>query len=428
MRIYASPNNEIQSKLVFRPNKNATDLSNLVSSIFEDVKMRGDEAVDAYCMKYDGFPFEIIDLDESIVSLCDQRVETNIKQAIDVAYRNIYKFHNQTAKGYDLVETMSGVQCWYEIRAIENVGLYIPGGSAPLFSTLLMLGIPALIAGCREIVVVTPKNRDGEVDPLVLYTAYKLGLKRVYAVGGIQAIAAMSFGTNKIPRVSKILGPGNSYVMAAKMYAQSLGVAIDMPAGPSEVLVIADGNADPSFVAADLISQAEHGADSQVVLLTNSDDIIDNVLQQISSQLKHLERADIAKSALDNSFAIKFDTIEDCIVFSNNYAPEHLILNFEHAEQYVNKIINAGSVFIGPYSCESFGDYASGTNHTLPTNSYSKAYSGVSVDSFNKKISFQKVNAQGLVNLGHHVEHLAAAEGLDGHKNAVSIRLKTLNL
>ncbi|HXB13674.1 MAG TPA: histidinol dehydrogenase, partial [Bacteroidia bacterium] len=362
-------------------------------------------------------------VDESTISKAAKSISPSLKKAIDTAYKNIYKFHSvQLNNKVDKVETMPGVLCWRKALPIEKVGLYIPGGSAPLFSTVLMLGIPAKIAGCKEMVLCSPPT----IHPAILYTAAKCGVKNIYSIGGAQAIAAMAYGTKSIPKANKIFGPGNSFVTIAKQLISSQGVAIDMPAGPSEVLVIADDSANAGFVASDLLSQAEHGPDSQVILLSTSKDLITKVNKEIGIQLEALPRKDITERALKNSRAILLKNLNEAISFSNMYAPEHLILCCENADELAGKVTNAGSVFIGNYSPESAGDYASGTNHTLPTNGYAKAYSGVSVDSFIKKITFQKISAKGLLNLGSTIETMAEAEQLHAHKNAVTVRLNQI--
>lgn len=347
-----------------------------------------------------------------------------MKAAIQLAKDNISKFHEAQKQPVQKIETTKGVICWRENRAIETVGIYIPGGSAPLFSTVLMLGVPAILAGCKEIILCTPPNSEGKINPAILYTASLLGITKIYCVGGIQAIAAMTFGTEIIAPVNKIFGPGNQYVTAAKQMAQNFGIAIDMPAGPSEVLVIAAESCNPIFVAADLLSQAEHGADSQVILLSNNEKVIDDTLVEISKQLEVLPRKGIAAKAIENSKAILLNNIDECIELSNLYAPEHLIIAVENATNIVSQITNAGSIFLGNYSCESIGDYASGTNHTLPTNGYARNYSGVSLDSFVKKITIQDVSEEGIQNIGPSVELMAEAEGLWAHKNAVTVRLE----
>ena len=349
-----------------------------------------------------------------------------LKNAIQLAKDNIEKFHSAQVEKPTIVETTQGVFCWRESRAIEKVGIYIPGGSAPLFSTVLMLAVPAKIAGCKEIILCSPPDANGKINAAILYTAALVGISKVFCVGGIQAVAAMTFGTETIPSVFKIFGPGNQYVTAAKQYAQNFGVAIDMPAGPSEVLVIADATAEPAFVAADLLSQAEHGADSQVILLATDEQVLTNTLFALDKQLDGLPRKDLAAKALQNSKAILLKDVNECILFSNQYAPEHLIMAVKNGKDLLEKITNAGSIFLGNYSCESVGDYASGTNHTLPTNGYARNYSGVSLDSFVKKITVQQVTKEGIKNIGPSVELMAAAEGLQAHKNAVTLRLQSL--
>lgn len=403
------------------------DLENKVKDIIEQVKLGGDLAVKKWTMLFDNASDVNLKVSAEEIEEAETLVSEELKKAIAVAADNIRTFHETQKIEEAVVETMPGVKCWRNNAAIEKVGLYIPGGSAPLFSTVLMLGIPALIAGCKRIVVCTPPDRDGNINPAVLYTAYLLGIKDIYKVGGAQAIAAMAYGTDTIPKVDKIFGPGNQYVTKAKELIQKNGVAIDLPAGPSEVLVIADANADADFVASDLLSQAEHGPDSQVVLLTTCNELLEQVKIALKDQLSILPRSVVAEKALANSFALVFENLRDCIEFSNVYSPEHLILAVDKAEDYAAQIRNAGSVFLGKYSCESVGDYASGTNHTLPTNGYARSYSGVSLDSFVKKITFQNISREGLKNIGNTVEVMAEAEQLWAHKNAVSIRLKKLS-
>jgi histidinol dehydrogenase len=354
------------------------------------------------------------------------QVPDKIKTAIDIAKINIEKYHSAQLLKEVKIETSKGVKCWRRSVAIEKVGLYIPGGSAPLFSTVLMLGIPAQIAGCNEILICTPANKEGKINPLILYTANLLGIDKIFKIGGAQAIAAMAFGTESVPEVNKIFGPGNQYVTKAKELVQQEGIAIDMPAGPSEVLIIADEFANPQFVSADLLSQAEHGADSQVIMLTTNKTLAEKVQKEMEKQLQTLPRKEIILKALKNSRLIILPNLDDCIDFSNVYAPEHLIINTSEYMDLANKVINAGSVFLGNYSCESAGDYATGTNHTLPTNGYAKSYSGVSTESFMKKISFQELSKEGILNIGPAIEVMAEAELLNGHKNAVSIRLKNI--
>jgi histidinol dehydrogenase len=427
MITYKNPTKKEWSKLTTRPLIQQEKLNEAVQSIMQDVKLNGDKAIFKYTSMFDG-----VELDKLIVSAKEvndavKLIPIELKNAIEIAKENIEVFHNSQKLIEQVIETSPGVNCWRKSVAIEKVGLYIPGGSAPLFSTILMLGIPAQIAGCKEIVLCTPTNKEGNVNPAILYTAKLVGINTIYKVGGAQAIAALTFGTESILKVDKIFGPGNQYVTKAKEMAQQYGVAIDMPAGPSEVLVIADATSNPAFVAADLLSQAEHGADSQVILVSNNETMINASLLEIEKQLADLPRNELAKKALKNSKTILFSSIEECVSFSNEYAPEHLIFATENAESYLDEIINAGSVFIGNYSCESAGDYASGTNHTLPTNGYAKNYSGVSLDSFVKKITFQKLSKAGIKGIGNAIELMAEAEGLFAHKNAVTLRLKEIN-
>jgi histidinol dehydrogenase len=421
-----NPDSAQWEALCLRPALPRLDVTALVKDIFADIKNDGDTALKKYTQLFDGAHLENIKVSDAQIEAAAALVPDDLKAAIRLAKANIEKFHAAQLESKQVIETMTGVACWRESRPIERVGIYIPGGSAPLFSTVLMLGVPATIAGCKEIVLCSPPDKDGVINPAILYTARLVGVTTVYAVGGIQAIGALAVGTQSIKKVNKIFGPGNQYVTAAKQEAQNCGVAIDMPAGPSEVLVIADATCNPAFVAADLLSQAEHGADSQVILLTDNEFVADEVLQEIVVQVQQLPRKDIISKCLQNSKAIVLKDIAACIDFSNLYAPEHLIIATDNAEGYADGVTSAGSVFIGNYSCESAGDYASGTNHTLPTNGYARSYSGVSADSFVKKITFQKITAEGLQNLGSAIATMAAAEQLDAHKNAVTIRLKSL--
>jgi histidinol dehydrogenase len=415
------------SAVMQRPVIESEKLRDLVSSILETVKSSKDDALKKYALQFDSVALDNLEVSATEVENAISSVSRELKEAIMVAKANIEKFHNSQRITEPVIETTRGVKCWRKNVAIEKVGLYIPGGSAPLFSTILMLGIPAQIAGCKEIVLCTPCNDRGEINPAILYTADLMGIKKIFKVGGAQAIAAMAYGTETIPRVYKIFGPGNQYVTKAKELIQQDGVAIDIPAGPSEVLVIADKSGKPEFIAADLLSQAEHGADSQVILLGDNESIIEKTIEAIASQLEILPRAEIAGQALKNSKAILMNNIEDCIRFSNEYAPEHLIIASENATRYADKIVNAGSVFLGNYSCESAGDYASGTNHILPTNGHAKSSSGVSMDSFVKKITFQEISKEGIESLGNAIETMAEAEELLAHKNAVSIRIKQIS-
>jgi histidinol dehydrogenase len=426
MKTYINPNAEQWNELAKRKTVATADLNETVKAVFNDIQKNGSKAVKKYTSYFDGVTMENFAVTASEIENAIASIPTELKNAIQVAADNISKFHSSQKEIPTKIETTSGVFCWRESRAIDTIGIYIPGGTAPLFSTVLMLAIPAKLAGCKNIILCSPPDKNGNINPAILYAAQLTGVTQMYKVGGIQAIAAMTFGTDEIPKVSKIFGPGNQYVTAAKQYAQQLGLAIDMPAGPSELLVIADETCDPEFVASDLLSQAEHGGDSQVILVTNSEEIVSKVTLAIENQKAILPRQATVEKALENSRALIFEDIQTAIEFSNFYAPEHLILAIENAEDKTEFIENAGSIFIGNYSCESAGDYASGTNHTLPTNGYAKNYSGVSLDSFVKKITIQKLTPQGMQNLGPTIEIMAAAEQLDAHKNAVSIRLKKL--
>ena len=424
MMLYKYPREADWAELIKRQSINPKELEKTIKSIFDQVSEEGDVALIRLTKEFD--TKNISSVVQRTDSVDINKLDRDVLKAIDVAYKNIYSFHSKQKERKEKVETTSGVYCWRESRAIEKVGLYIPGGSAPLFSSLLMLAIPAKIAGCKEVVVCTPPKADGNIHELVLYTAQKLGISNVYKVGGAQAIAAMALGTESIPSVSKIFGPGNQYVTAAKVACAQYGIQIDMPAGPSEVLVIADENADPKFVAADMLSQAEHGPDSQTILLSDSLELLRKVEKEVSEQIEELPRKLIARKALENSRMILLETLQDCMDFSNAYAPEHLIINTANYRELSKSVINAGSVFLGPYSCESAGDYASGTNHTLPTNGFARSYSGVSLDSFIKKITFQEISREGIKALGPSVEVLAEAEELLAHKEAVTVRVKSL--
>lgn len=426
MKKIINPNRKDWLKLTQRPTVEKVELNTLVNQVFTDVKKDGDKALKKYSLLFDKVDLRSLVVSEKIISDASKKIPKELKAAIQLAKSNIEKFHAAQIETSGVIETTKGVNCWRESRAIEKVGIYIPGGSAPLFSTVLMLGIPAKLAGCKEIVLCTPPDKKGEINPAILYTANLVGITSVYSIGGIQAIAAMAFGTKTVPKADKIFGPGNQYVTAAKQAAQHSGIAIDMPAGPSEVLIIADKSCNPSFVAADLLSQAEHGADSQVILLSDDEKVLDKISVELKKQLKALPRKEVAEKALKNSKAILLKTINECIEFSNVYAPEHLILATVKAKKMIPKITNAGSVFLGNFSCESAGDYASGTNHTLPTNGYARSYSGVSLDSFVKKITFQELSREGIQNIGPAIELMAEAEQLFAHKNAVTLRLKSL--
>lgn len=412
------------TELCMRPSEKESGIEEVVRQIIDRVKSQGDKALQYYSEKFDNVQPDNIKVTKSEIEKSANLVSKELKESIEVAKRNIEKFHSSQIISDPVVEIMPGVKCWRKNVPIEKVGLYIPGGTAPLFSTVLMLAIPARIAECDEIVICSPAGNNGNINPLILYTAALLGVTNIYKVGGAQAIAAMAYGTETIPRVYKIFGPGNQYVTKAKEIVQQDGISIDLPAGPSEVLIIADKSANPEFIASDLLSQAEHGRDSQVILLTDSKELISETAGEIKKQLKVLPRKEIASMALDNSLLILIDSIDDCIRFSNLYSPEHLILNCTDFNTVSQKITNAGSVFLGQYSCESAGDYASGTNHTLPTNGFARSYSGVSTESFFKKISFQEISEEGLKNIGPAIINMAGAESLMGHGNAVKIRLK----
>ncbi|CAI8787554.1 histidinol dehydrogenase [Chryseobacterium sp. IT-36CA2] len=424
MKIYRYPAKDTWTDLVKRPVLEQKEISGLIAEIFTKVEKNGDQALIEFNKKFDKAETKSIKVSDAEIQEAENQINDDLKQAIQQAKENISTFHASQKQAIQKVETTKGVVCWRENRAVERVGIYIPGGTAPLFSTVLMLAVPANLAGCKEIVLCTPPDKNGNVNPAILYAAKLCGVSEIFKTGGAQAIAAMTFGTESIPAVNKIFGPGNQFVVAGKEYAQRYGVAIDMPAGPSEVLVIADEKAVPDFCAADLLSQAEHGSDSQVVFITTDLKVFEETVEAVGQQIKNLPRNEFAGQALENSSFILVNSLEEALEFSNLYAPEHLILAINDFEKYIPVIQNAGSVFLGNYSCESAGDYASGTNHTLPTNAYAKNYSGVSLDSFVKKITFQHLSKEGLQNLGKTIELMAEAEGLFAHKNAVSIRLK----
>jgi histidinol dehydrogenase len=426
MQVFEEPNKQDWEALLQRPNFDAAELLPKVQSILDAVALEGDAALLRLSETFDQVQLNTIALDPAMIEASEAFVAPALKTAIQSAKVNIEIFHQAQIKKEEKIETMPGVWCWRKSVGIEKVGIYIPGGTAPLFSTVLMLGVPAKLAGCKEVILCTPPRKDGTVDPAILYAAGLVGIEQIYTIGGAQAIAAMAYGTATVPKVFKIFGPGNQYVTAAKQLIQQEGVAIDMPAGPSEVCVYADETAVPAFVAADLLSQAEHGADSQVLLIASNKNIVDQVQLELAQQLAALPRADFATKALDHSKAIVIALRDDAIQLINAYAPEHLILSVDNALVVAEKIINAGSVFIGNYSPESVGDYASGTNHTLPTNGYAKAYSGVSVDSFVKKITFQQLTEMGLKNIAQTVIQMASGEQLEGHAQAVAIRVKDI--
>lgn len=427
MRFHRYPEMAEWPGIIARPVQDVDSLEKIVRPVLEDVRLSGDDALRDYTEKFDGYRPDAFKTGPEEIRQAEKKITSALREAIEVAAGNIRKFHEQQLTDGEKVETTSGISCWRKTVAIESVGLYIPGGSAPLFSTVLMLGIPATIAGCKRIVLCTPPSKDGNVNPAILYAAHKSGITDIYKVGGAQAIGAMAYGTQTIPKVNKIFGPGNQYVTMAKQLVASGGVAIDMPAGPSEVLVIADAGAPVDFVASDLLAQAEHGPDSQAVLVSDSEELIQKVSAELEVQLSTLPRRDIAARAMEGSFAVLVRNLKEAVEFSNFYAPEHLIISSSDAGKYAREVTNAGSVFLGYYTPESLGDYASGTNHTLPTNGYAKAYSGVSLDSFVKKITFQSATRQGLRTIAKYVEVMAEAEELEGHKRSVTYRLNQLN-
>jgi len=423
MQVYQYPNRDEWKALLQRPVMNVATLEGSVKNILQAIKQQGDTAVKQFTQQFDKATIDHLQVTEEEFASAQQTLDATLKAAILSAKVNIETFHRAQLTEPEVIETMPGVQCWRKAIAIERVGLYIPGGSAPLFSTILMLGIPAVIAGCKEIILCTPSNAAGEVHPAILFAARQVGIDRVFKIGGVQAIGAMAYGTDTIPKAYKIFGPGNQYVTCAKQLINKEGIAIDMPAGPSEVAVLADDSCVPAFVAADLLSQAEHGPDSQVLLVTTSAAVIRSVQQEVAAQLAQLPRRDIAEQALTHSRLVLVKDMAIAMELLNAYAPEHLIIACQDDITLADGVINAGSVFLGNYSPESAGDYASGTNHTLPTNGHARAYSGVSLDSFVKKVTFQRLTKEGLQNIGATIEAMAAAEGLDAHKNAVTIRM-----
>ena len=420
------PNKSEWTEMLRRPVLNVETLFENVGTILKEVRTNGDKAVIEYEERFDKVKLESLAVSEAEIKEAEKEVPIELKVAILLAQRNIYTFHKKQKFEGKKVETMEGVTCWQKAVGIEKVGLYIPGGTAPLFSTVLMLAVPAKIAGCKEIVLCTPPNKEGKINPAILYAAQVAGVSKIFKAGGVQAIGAMAYGTESVPKVYKIFGPGNQYVMAAKQQVAMHDVAIDMPAGPSEVEVIADETANPAFVAADLLSQAEHGMDSQVVLITTSEKLLDEVEYEVQHQLSRLPRWQIAEKSLANSKLILVKDMDEVIELTNEYAPEHLIIETKNYMELAERVVNAGSVFLGSYTPESAGDYASGTNHTLPTNGYAKAYSGVSLDSFIRKITFQEISREGIQNIGPAIEVMAAHEQLDAHKNAVTVRLNSL--
>ena len=426
MKKIIAPKRETWEELLERPTLTFKDIEGSAQQIFDEVRRNGDNAVSKYTKLFDGIDLCSLLVSEEEIAGAKDLISNELQEAIQLAKNNIEKFHRAQMSERSVVETSPGVSCWIEKRLIQKVGLYIPGGSAPLFSSLLMLAIPAMIAGCNEIVICTPPNSKGEVHPAILYAASICGVSKICKIGGMQAIAALTFGTESVPKVYKIFGPGNQFVTVAKQLATQYGIAIDMPAGPSELLVFADSSANAGFVASDLLSQAEHGTDSQVILVTTSEEMLKEVETEIEKQVDVLPRKAIAEKAILNSKLIKVDDIEIALDLINEYGPEHLIIVSEDESFFVSGIINAGSIFLGSFTPESAGDYASGTNHTLPTNGYAKQYSGVNLDSFMKSITFQKISEEGIKNIGPTVELMAEAEGLQAHKNAVSLRLKSL--
>ena len=423
MQTIKYPVKEIWNEILKRPSFDTVSLESSVQLILDDIKTNGQSAVNKYTLQFDNVNIENVRVSPYEFALAEKQISIELKTSIQLAKNNIEKFHSAQKEEFKIIETTPGVSCWRKSIAVQKVGLYIPGGTAPLFSTILMLGVPAKLAGCQEIILCTPPDANGNINSAILYTAQLIGITKVFKIGGVQAIGAMAYGTEDLPQVYKIFGPGNQYVTCAKQLINKQGVAIDMPAGPSEVAILADETCVPKFVAADLLSQAEHGSDSQVILVSTSEMVIKTIQIELEKQLAVLPRKEFAAKALDNSKAILVNTNSEAIELLNEYAPEHLIISCNDDEQLAEQVLNAGSVFLGNYSCESAGDYASGTNHTLPTNGYAKAYSGVSLDSFVKKITYQKLTKEGIQNIGPAIELMAEAEGLQAHKNAVTIRL-----
>ena len=427
MRIIRYPDRQQWTEIIARPHIDHTQLEATVKGVLRDVRERGDKAVLDYEERFDHVRLSSLAVTPDEIDEAEKTVPEELKEAIRLAHHNIHAFHEAQRFSEVRVETQPGVECWQRSVPIEKVGLYIPGGTAPLFSTVLMLATPAKIAGCRDIVLCTPPDRQGKVNPAILMAARVAGVSAIYKAGGVQAIGAMAYGTESVPKVHKIFGPGNQYVMAAKQQVSLGDVAIDMPAGPSEVCVLADASANAAFVAADLLSQAEHGVDSQVLLITTSEALLDSVQAELERQLSALPRRDIAQKALDNSVSVLVGSPDEMLSLSNTYAPEHLIIQTKDYDALASQVVNAGSVFLGPYACESAGDYASGTNHTLPTHGYATAYSGVNLDSYCRKVTFQHLTAEGVRRIGHAVELMAAAEQLDAHKNAMTLRIGSLD-
>ena len=422
-----NPKRNTWSSLVKRPLYNLDSVKNVVDEIFNNVKLYGDKSLIDYTNKFDKVNLNNLIVSDKKINNSENEIDKDLKESINIAFNNIYKFHKNQTFNSKKIETTQGVFCWQEKRAIENVGLYIPGGTAPLFSSVLMLAIPAMIANCKNIVLCSPPNDNGELNPAILYCAKLCKVSKVFCVGGAQSIAAMSIGTESIPKVNKIFGPGNQYVTCAKLKSINFNTAIDVPAGPSELLVLADQNANPEYIASDLLSQAEHGPDSQVIFVSLYKPLINDVEKFVNDQIQNLDRKDFINKSISSSKLIFFDDKTEAVEFINQYAPEHYIINVENESFFIDNIVSAGSVFIGNYTPESAGDYASGTNHTLPTNGNAKQYSGINLDSFLKTITFQKISKDGLLNISKTVETMAQAEGLQAHKNAVSIRVKDLN-
>lgn len=427
MKTYFNPKRNDWPELLKRPVIDVTGLYQTVAKILQEIKKDGDAALKKYTWQFDGVRIENFQVSEEEFNGIGNQIAPGLKEAIELASANIKKFHAAQKTEIRKMETMPGVVCWQKPVAIEKVGLYIPGGTAPLFSTVLMLAIPARIAGCKEIVLCTPPGKDGKIHPAILFAARYAGVKKVFKLGGVQAIGAMAYGTESVPKVDKIFGPGNQYVTAAKQLVSMNDVAIDMPAGPSEVMVVADETANPAFVASDLLSQAEHGTDSQVVLIANSRGLVEKVKTEINLQMEKLPRRELAEKSLKNSVLIVMENELETVDLINEYAPEHLILSIKNYSELAEKVTNAGSVFLGNFTPESAGDYASGTNHTLPTNGWARSYSGVNLDSFLKKITFQEISREGLKSIGPAIEAMAAAEELEAHKNAVSLRLRVIS-
>ena len=428
MKIYKNPSKDLWDEIVARPRLDLTKLNETVGTVLADIKKRGDDAVREYELKFDKASLTDLAVTEAEMDEAEGMVSNELRDAIILAHHNIKVFHISQRFVGQKVKTQEGVTCWQKSIAIERVGLYIPGGTAPLFSTVLMLATPAKIAGCREIVLCTPPNSEGKVNPAILVAARIAGVSKIYKIGGVQAIGAMAYGTQTVPKVFKVVGPGNQYVMAAKQHVSLDEVAIDMPAGPSEVCVLADDSANAEFVAADLLSQAEHGIDSQVLFITTSEQKLQEVQQEVDRQLALLPRKEIAAKALENSRYVLVSTTDEMMALTNLYAPEHLVIQTRDYNELGERVVNAGSVFLGPYACESAGDYASGTNHTLPTHGYATAYNGVNLDSYCRKVTFQHLTEEGIDHIGRAVELMAEAEQLDAHKNAMSVRMRILKI